>query len=168
MAGAGLSSVDRLLLKFARRSPGELEELTGVSAGECVERLGVLLGDGDWLSDRQEERLLLLELDGLKSRILEELDRVEGSGDFVAAAGVALRALREIGSRLDSRRRVVDDEIGRITQSQAVLFGRVFDLALREILGVVAPDVDEVVLEGVVAGALRSAARELEAASVGA
>ena len=125
--GAGLSSVDRLLLKFARRSPGELEVLTGIPAGECVERLGVLLGDGDWLSDRQEERLLLLELDGLKSRILDELDRVEGSGDFVAAAGVALRALREIGSRLDLRRRVVDDEIGRISEAQARIFGRAFE-----------------------------------------
>ena len=159
--GGGLSRVDRRLLQFARKSPLEIEELTGVPAGEAVQRISVLLGDGDWLSDRQQERLLLVELDDLKAQILERLSDVEG-GEFAQVASVALRALREIGVRLDSRRKLVDEDLLRITEGQARVFGEAFDVALRYVVSVLGEGSDEVWVQSVVEEGLRRAVVQLE------
>ena len=157
----GRSAVDSKLLSLARKSPVEIAELTGLDAGFVASRVVELLESRDWLSDRQQERLLLEEVADLKDLVLERLRSAEDR-DFAATANVALRALKLIGERLDSRRRLVDADIESITAAQARLFGQVFDRALEHVVGSLLSDVDRDVVDGVVADALRLAARELE------
>ena len=158
------SAMDSRLLSLARRSPVEIAEFTGLDAGFVAERISVLLESSDWLSERQQERLLLLEVSDLKDLVLE---RVRGAADedFAQVANVALRSLKLIGDRLDSRRRLVDADLQSITQAQARMFGGAFDVALNHVVesfksvsgSVVSEDVDVFVREG-----LRLASVELE------
>lgn len=159
------SAMDARLLSLARRSPVEIAELTGLDAGFVAERVSELLASRDWLSDRQQERLLLEEVTELKDLVMDALRQSGDAGEFVATASVALRTLKLIGERLDSRRRLVDADIGEITAAQARLFGRAFDKALEYVVSNVrAAEVlpDGEVLDGWVADGLRLAVRELD------
>jgi len=149
------SVLDEKLLGLARRSPVEIAELTGLDAGFVAERISFLLDSKDWLSDRQEERLLLVEAAGLKDKAFAMLDDV-GPGEFAGVANVVLRSLRLVSERLDARRKIVDDDIHKITNAHARLFARAFDVALQHIVqgfkafeGVPSDgDVDELVEQG--------------------
>ena len=127
------SDLDERLLSLARRSPVEIAELTGLDAGFVAERVAFLLESRDWLSDRQEERLLLIEAAGLKDKAFAMLDDV-GPGEFAGVANVVLRSLRLVSERLDARRKIVDEDIHKITDAHARLFARAFDAALRHIV----------------------------------
>lgn len=166
MSSVDRSAVDRRLLGLARRSPVEIAELTGLDAGFVASRISELLGSRDWLSDRQQERLLLEEVAELKDLVMDELRSSVGGDDFVATASVALRALRLIGERLDSRRRLVDADIESIQAAQARLFGRAFDIALQSVVRVLGDGVDRGVVDAAVSDGLRLAARELESSVV--
>lgn len=157
-------AVDSKLLSLARKSPEEIAELTGLDARFVAERISQLLESRDWLSDRQQERLLLEEIADLKDMIMERV-RFADEKEFAGVANVALRTLKLISERLDSRRKLVDADIESITQSQARIFGKAFDLALSYVvtnfkaLEEVPEDevVDDFVREG-----LKLAAAELE------
>lgn len=127
------SDLDERLLSLARRSPAEIAELTGLDAGYVAERVAFLLDSKDWLSDRQEERLLLIEAAALKDRAFSMLDAV-GPQEFAGVANVVLKSLRLVSERLDSRRKLVDGDIERITAAHARLFAEAFDVALRHIV----------------------------------
>ena len=158
------SAMDSRLLALARKSPVEIAELTGLDAGFVASRVSELLESRDWLSDRQQERLLLEEVAELKDLVM---DAVRSSGDaseFAATASVALRTLKLVGERLDSRRKLVEADINEITAAQARLFGRAFDVALQSVVGrfkeaEVLPEPE--VVDAWVADGLRLAAREL-------
>ena len=157
-------AVDSKLLSLARKSPEEISELTGLDARFVAERISQLLESRDWLSDRQQERLLLEEIADLKDLIMERV-RFADEKEFAGVANVALRTLKLISERLDSRRKLVDADIESITQSQARIFGRAFDLALSYVVSSfksleevpASEDVDVIVREG-----LKLAAVELE------
>ena len=157
-------AVDSKLLSLARKSPEEISELTGLDARFVAERISQLLESRDWLSDRQQERLLLEEIADLKDLIMERV-RFADEREFAGVANVALRTLKLISERLDSRRKLVDADIESITQSQARIFGRAFDLALSYVVSSfksleevpASEDVDVIVREG-----LKLAAAELE------
>jgi hypothetical protein len=127
------SSLDEKLLLLARRSPSEIAELTGLDARYVAERIAYLLDSKDWLTDRQEERLLLIEAGSLKDKAFSMLDAV-GPNEFAGVANVVLRSLKLVSERLDARRRLVDEDIGRITAAHAKLFAEAFDTALRFIV----------------------------------
>ena len=127
------SDLDERLLSLARRSPAEIAELTGLDAGYVAERVAFLLDSKDWLSDRQEERLLLIEAAALKDRAFGMLDAV-GPQEFAGVANVVLKSLRLVSERLDARRKLVDGDIERITAAHARLFAEAFDVALRHIV----------------------------------
>jgi hypothetical protein len=127
------SDLDERLLSLARRSPAEIAELTGLDAGYVAERVAFLLDSKDWLSDRQEERLLLVEASALKDKAFSMLDAV-GPNEFAGVANVVLRSLRLVSERLDARRKLVDADIERITQAHARIFAEAFDVALRHIV----------------------------------
>jgi hypothetical protein len=127
------SSLDEKLLLLARRSPAEIAELTGLDAGYVAERVSFLLDSKDWLSDRQEERLLLVEAGGLKDKAFAMLDGV-GPQEFAGVANVVLKSLRLVSERLDARRKLVDSDIDRITAAHAKMFAEAFDAALRFIV----------------------------------
>jgi hypothetical protein len=149
------TNLDDKLLSLARKSPSEIAELTGLDAAYVAERISYLLDSKDWLTDRQEERLLLIEASSLKDKAFSMLDGV-GPQEFAGVANVVLKSLRLVSERLDARRRLVDDDIHKITAAHAKIFAQAFDAALAYIVagfkafeGVPSDeDVDELVEQG--------------------
>ena len=160
---ANRSAMDSRLLGLARKSPEEIAEITGLDAKYVAERITHLLESRGWLSDRQEERLLLEEITDLKDEVMSRM-KLSDDQTFSATANVALRALKLISERIDSRKRLVEQDINEITQAQARVFGSAFDKALtyivREFKEADEPDAEMV--DAFVADGLRLAVKELE------
>ena len=127
------TNLDERLLSLARKSPAEIAEETGLDAGYVAERIAYLLEAKDWLTDRQEERLLLVEASALKDRAFQMLNDV-GPQEFAGVANVVLRSLRLVSERLDARRKLVDEDIAKITREHAKVFALAFDTALNHIV----------------------------------
>ena len=127
------TNLDERLLSLARKSPVEIAEATGLEPGYIAERIAYLLDSKDWLTDRQEERLLLIEAASLKDKAFGMLDEVEMK-DFASVANVVLKSLRLVSDRLDARRKLVDDDIQKITAAHAKIFAQAFDAALQYII----------------------------------
>ena len=127
------TNLDDKLLSLARKSPTEIAEATGLDAGYIAERIAHLLDSKDWLTDRQEERLLLIEAADLKDRAFGMLNDV-GPQEFAGVANVVLKSLRLVSERLDARRKLVDSDIQKITASHAKIFATAFDAALQYII----------------------------------
>lgn len=123
------TNLDDKLLSLARKSPVEIAEATGLDPKYVAERIAHLLDSKDWLTDRQEERLLLIEASDLKDRAFGMLQDV-GPQEFAGVANVVLKSLRLVSERLDARRKLVDDDIHKITASHARVFAQAFDVAL--------------------------------------
>jgi hypothetical protein len=157
------SSLDARLLSMARKSPQEIADATGLDARFVAERISQLLESRDWLTERQQERLLLEEVIDLKDKVMEMLEL----GDprmFAANASVALKTMKLVSERIDARRKLVNQDINEITNAQARIFGKAFDVALQHIVSNMKKsdelpepeDIDAWVSDG-----LRMAAREL-------
>ena len=127
------TNLDEKLLSLARKSPVEIANATGLEPGYIAERIAYLLDSKDWLTDRQEERLLLIEAASLKEKAFGILDEVERK-DFASVANVVLKSLRLVSDRLDARRKLVDDDIQKITAAHAKIFATAFDVALQYII----------------------------------
>jgi hypothetical protein len=159
------SAVDGKLLAMARRSPQEIADATGLDARFVAERISFLLESRDWLSDRQQERLLLEEVSELKDLVMDAVRSSGDAKDFAATASVALRTLKLVGERLDSRRKLVEADINEITAAQARMFGKAFDKALSHVVERIKA-VDELPepehVDAWVADGLRLAVRELD------
>ena len=156
-------AMDAKLLSLARKSPQEISDLTGLDAKFVAERISQLLESRDWLSDRQQERLLLEEIADLKDMVMDRV-RFADEKDFAGIANVALRTLKLISERLDARRKIVDADINEITAAQARLFGRAFDAALNHVVAGVklTAEVDDELVDSLVVEGLKLAARSLE------
>lgn len=150
------SALDEKLLRLARLSPVEIGEQTGLEPAVVAARVAELLESRDWLSDRQEERLLLVEAASLKDRALSALDGVEGS-EFAQVANVVLRSMKLMAERLDARRKLVDADLDRISSAHARMFGEAFDVALSHVVGVLGEGLDSEVVDAAVADGLRAA-----------
>lgn len=159
------SAVDAKLISMARRSPQEIADATGLDARFVAERISFLLESRDWLSDRQQERLLLEEVSELKDLVMDAVRSSADAKDFAATASVALRTLKLVGERLDSRRKLVEADINEITAAQARMFGKAFDKALSHVVERIKA-VEELpepeMVDGWVADGLRLAVRELD------
>jgi hypothetical protein len=162
---SGRSAIDSRLLSLARKSPVEIAELTGLDAGFVASRISELLESRDWLSDRQQERLLLEEVADLKDVVLGRLHSADDR-DFAGVANVALRTLKLIGERLESRRKLVEADISEISAAHARIFGRAFDLALTHVVDVLGDGVESEVVDAAVREGLLRAARSLESSVV--
>ena len=150
------SALDEKLLRLARLSPVEISEQTGLEPAAAASRIAELLESRDWLSDRQEERLLLIEAASLKDRAFAALDGVEGS-EFAQVANVVLRSLKLVGERLDARRKLVDSDLERLTSAHARMFGEAFDAALSHVVSVLGDGLDRELVDAAVADGLRAA-----------
>ena len=128
------SNIDRKLLGLARKSPVEIAELTGLEPGYVAERITFLLSSKDWLSDLQNELLLIEEAHALKDKANEFMNGIEDPRDFAGVANVVLRSLKLVSERLDARRKLVDEDITRITAAHAKVFAQAFDTALQYIV----------------------------------
>jgi hypothetical protein len=159
------SAIDSKLLGLARKSPDEIADLTGLDSRFVASRISELLESRDWLSDRQQERLLLEEIADLKDMVMERV-KFADDRNFPNVANVALRTLKLISERLDSRRKLVDADIESITQAQARVFGKAFDLALSHVVGVLGSEFEPEIVDATVADGLRKAAKSLESSVV--
>ena len=158
------SAIDAKLLSYARKSPEEIAELTGLDAKFVASRISELLESRDWLSDRQQERLLLEEIADLKDLVMERV-RFADEKDFAGVANVALRTLKLISERLDARKKLVEQDINEISAAQARVFGKAFDLALGYVVDSFksfdeVPDDEEIDI--IVRDGLKKAAKSLE------
>jgi hypothetical protein len=157
------SAMDSRLLSLARKSPDEIAEITGLESRYVAERITHLLESRGWLSDRQEERLLLEEITDLKDEVMARM-KLSDDQTFSATANVALRALKLISERIDSRKKLVQADIAEITQAQAKVFGAAFDKALTHIVQEfkAAEEPDNEMIDAFVSDGLRLAVKQLE------
>lgn len=124
---------DRLLLRYARKSPNEIEELTGIPALEAKARIDEILSARDHLTLRQEEVLILEEMAEL---IHESRDRMQNATDrdYATIANVALRGMTTALSRIEAAKKAVKIDVSKITEGQARVFTRIFDVGYKTIL----------------------------------
>lgn len=112
------SAMDELLIANARKSPEQIELVTGIPAQQALERLAYILRARDWMTERQEERLLLIEMgdliDGVKLRLSNVSDQY-----YSDTANVALRGYEAISKRMEARKAVTEEEMSEITRVQA-------------------------------------------------
>lgn len=123
-----------ILIRNAHLSPNEIAEATGFDPIEAMQRLQELLDSRDWLSQRRQEQLLIIEMQDL---IQDARDRLANADDehYAAMANVVLRGMKEVGLRMDARRKLIDMDINQITAAHGQLFGSAFDVALKHIVG---------------------------------
>lgn len=130
-----VGEVDRILIReYGRKSPAELEVLTGVPALEVAQRLERLLGERNFLSEDAAIRVLLFRLDSMvaevESRLSDVSDRNVGAV-VNAAAGAIGRQLRVLQDLRD--RSVVDLE--RVQGVYARELVRIVELSFERLLG---------------------------------
>jgi hypothetical protein len=130
-----VGEVDRILIReYGRKSPVELEQLTGVPALEVAQRLERLLGERNFLSEDAAIRVLLFRLDSMvaevESRLGDVSDRNVGAV-VNAAAGAIGRQLKVLADLRD--RSVVDLE--RVQGVYARELVRIVELSFERLLG---------------------------------
>lgn len=124
---------NELLIRYATLSPNEIADKTGFSPLEAAQRISALLASRDWLSDRLEERLLIIQMQDM---IQDAQSRLSNASEenYAAIANVVMRGFNSIGARFDSRRKLTEIDINEITAAQARTFGMAFDAALTHII----------------------------------
>jgi hypothetical protein len=130
-----MDEVDRLLLReYGRRSPAELELLTGVPALEVGQRLERILGERDFLGEDARIGVLLHRLDlmvaEIEGRLPDLSDRNIGAV-VNAAAGAIGRQLKVLADLRD-RSRV---DLDRVQQVYADELVRIVELSFERLLG---------------------------------
>lgn len=126
------SAIDEKLLSNARSSIAELSKLTGLEPEDVAERMGHLLEDRGWMTERMQERFMLIELGDL---IADSKKRLANTDDenYAGIAKITLGAMQQMADRWDKRRQLVEADIEKITLAHARLFGRAFDAALEHV-----------------------------------
>jgi len=120
--------LDDMLLQAAAdgRSGEEIERLTGVPAAQAVMHIKQLLASRDVWTEFERRQLLLRELNELKDSLRSmALD----AGD-VDHARLMLKTLETIGRRLDAEQKQIDVDAIKVTEHQARVMGRAFEIAL--------------------------------------
>lgn len=138
------NAMDELLIANARKSPEQIEEATGIPASQAMERLAHILRSRDWMTDRMEERLLLIEMGDLIDSVKRRL--ANASEQYYAdTANVALRGYEAISKRMDARKMITEEEMSEYTRVQAETYIEVLNDVLGEQMEYVAevyPDMD--------------------------
>lgn len=152
------SALDELLIRNARKSPEEIEEITGVPAEQAMERLGELLRARDWMTERQEEKLLILEMSDLIDDTKKRLEYVSEQY-YSDTANVALRGYEAIGKRMDARAAISEAEMQEITRLQAEVYIDTLNKTVQKTIEYIAqvyPDMDPKLEEAIIAGFQRT------------
>lgn len=131
----GMDDVDKLLLReYGRRSPAELEVLTGVPAVEVAQRLERVLGERDFLGEDARIGVLLHRLDVMVAEVEGRLAGVadRNLGAVVnAAAGAIGRQLRV----LEGLRERSGADVERVQGVYARELVRIVELSFERLLG---------------------------------
>lgn len=155
------NAVDELLIKNARKSPEQIEQATGIPAQQAMERLAHILRARDWMSERMEERLLLIEMGDLIDGVKKRLDHASEQY-YADTANVALRGYEAISKRMDARRNITEEDMAEITRVQAEGYIDVLNelgTDVAEYLGEVFPDLGVELHDAVVAAFQRALPR---------
>lgn len=135
---------EQLLLRYARLSPEEIQDKTGIPAHEAMSRLAEILRTRDWMTDRMEERLLLIEMSDLISDVRDRMD--SAAPEFFAdIANVALRGYEAVSKRLDARRKLTEEDIAEISRAQGEMMMEAIRIAIDktvEYMAEVHPDLE--------------------------
>lgn len=114
------SALTEKLLANARKSPQELAEITGLKPEDAVSRLAALLEDRGWMTERMEERLLIIELGDMIQDARKVLKRAEYDPEnYANVANVVLKGFAQMAQRFDQRRKLVDADLEKVTASYA-------------------------------------------------
>ena len=135
------NNTDRLLIRNARKTPKEIEEITGIPANEALARLNEMLDSKDHLTLRRQEILIMEELNELFHESRERMHNA-GDRDYAAIANAALRSATHMLARLDAARKANVIDLDKISAGQARVFGKIFDVAFAHILNELAAQYD--------------------------
>lgn len=152
------SAMDELIIRYARKSPEEIEFHTGIPARDAMERLGELLKARDWMTERQEEKLLIMEMGDLIDTTRDRMEHVSEQY-YSDTANVALRGYEAIGKRMDARAAITDMEMAEITRTQAEVYIETLNKTVQKTIEYIAevyPDMDPALEEAIIAGFQRT------------
>lgn len=126
------SALTQTLIDNARSTLAEVAELTGLDVAVVTDKYSRLFEDRGWMTERMEERLLLIELGDLLKDSKKRLSSVEDK-DYASVARVVLSSMTLMANRFDARKKLVEEDINEITRANARQFGEAYDIALRHI-----------------------------------
>ena len=160
--------LDRRLLRNARKSPAEIELLTGIPAAEVAERLSALLDQRNWRDDLMEEKLLLVQAQDLIHDLQTRLTSAEDTEAYVALARVLTTNVKMLLDQIERRRKNVDSDLQRVTVAQAQLMANAITIAAeRAVLELekMFPEVPSETVRSAFEGGIPEAIKLLEAKS---
>lgn len=117
MSSTGLSLRDARLLELAAngRSAEEMGALLGIKPAKALIRVKELLQARDIWTDIEQRQLLLSDLYQLKEQMQDQMRHGVDPKD----AGVLLKTIKTIGDILDRQGKITEEELTKITQTQA-------------------------------------------------
>lgn len=164
MADKGLTRIDEKLLNLADRgaSGKEMEQETGVPAAQALLHVRELLGQRDWLSDLERQKLNIMALQRVKNTLLRRVDKASADKDDI---DVFVKATKVMDELLDKANTITDEQLNTITTRQAqalmALMTHAWDAAISE-LEQRYPQVETKEITDVFHHGLREGARELQ------
>ena len=155
---------DETLLKLAANgaSGQEIAEEVGMSPEAAILRIREIIQSRDVWDDVEREKLLLQSLYDLKGRMEKNLDNITGDPKMLDQYR---KILESLGTQLDRRSRVNDDDLKKVTAAQAAVLGRIVERAYqgaRKALAAEYPEIDLAVIDGAFRDGLQVAALEIE------
>jgi hypothetical protein len=156
--------LDEILLRLAASgaSGQEMERQSGIPAAQAVMHIKKMLEGRDIWTELERRQLLLYELNELKDSLKQNAIDLKDPQH----ARILLQTLTTIGQRLDSENKKLDVDFQKVTEHQAQMMGRAFDIALehmkKELLREF-PDVSKGHLDRLAAEGLLKAKYELAA-----
>lgn len=159
-SGGELSRIDTTILRYCdSRSANEISEMLGgtVSPARVAALKEELLASRKWVTQAQEEELVLYRLRNIVSRF-EEADNTASD---METARVHLGYLKEIGNRLDKRRAATQVDLETYDMNVAREMVRAYDIALSYMKGALRNEIDEERWDEIAKEALAHAGREV-------
>jgi len=126
--GARTALTEKLLAN-ARKPLNQIAELTGLTPAQVSEKYAILFEDHGWMTERQEERLLIIELNDFIQDARERMKHASDE-DYASIARVVNKGMADMALRLERRKKLVDDDINQITRANAKQFAHAYDIAL--------------------------------------
>lgn len=123
-----VAALDEILLRLAASgaSADEIERNTGIPAAQAVMHIKKLLQSRDIWTEFERRQLLIKELNDLKEAMRANALEMKDP----QSARLLLQTLQTIGARLDSEQKQLDYDVIKVSEHQAKVMGRAFDIAL--------------------------------------
>lgn len=167
--GKKYSSLDDQLLALADKgwTAEEIGEATGLPPAQAAMRIRQILSDMDWLTELEQQKLNILALRKIKSRIMERVDKtyfdVDDMKEFI-------RATELMDRMLEKSNRITDEQLSVVSGAQARALVKLMTLAWDKAIARLEeeyPNVDTSVLMDTFNDGLREGVREIEASHDG-